>query len=96
MTHSIVPIDHIENHIHLIRGQRVMLDKDLALLYGVETKALNRAVDRNIGRFPEDFAFYLTKVEWKVLKCQFGTSKKGSGGKQKPPRVFSWIKTINA
>jgi len=66
-----------------------MLDLDLAFLYGVETKALNRAVDRNIGRFPDDFAFRISQDEWKVLKCQIGTSKTGSGGKQKLPRVFT-------
>ena len=61
----------IQNKIHEVRGVRVMLDKDLAEFYGVETKALNRAVNRNIERFPERFMFQLTKEE--ALRCQFGT-----------------------
>lgn len=61
----------IQNKIHEVRGVRVMLDKDLAELYGVETKALNRAVKRNIERFPERFMFQLTKEE--ALRCRFGT-----------------------
>jgi hypothetical protein len=62
-TNSIVPVERIENRILIIRGQRVMLDQDLAFLYGVETKALNRAVDRNNARFPGDFAYYLSDDE---------------------------------
>lgn len=65
----------IQNKIHEIRGQRVMLDYDLASLYGVETKVLNQAVKRNIERFPEDFMFQLTKGEWEILMCQIGTSR---------------------
>ncbi len=57
----LIPIERIERAIFLIRGQKVMLDLDLAALYGVETKMLNRAVRRNIDRFPEDFMFQLTK-----------------------------------
>lgn len=56
-------------------SQGIMIDSDLAMLYQVETKALNRAVKRNINRFPEDFCFQLTKEEDKILKCQIGTSK---------------------
>ena len=63
---SLTPIEHIENRIYLIRGQKVMLDRDLAELYGVETKALNQAVRRNIERFPEDFMFVLSKTEHAV------------------------------
>ena len=63
-----------ERRILLIRKQRVMLSDDLALLYGVETKALNRAVKRNADRFPEDFMFQLARAEWDDLKCQIGTS----------------------
>ena len=63
----------IQNKIHEVRGVRAMLDKDLAELYGVATKALNRAVKRNIERFPERFMFQLTKEE--ALRCQFGTLK---------------------
>lgn len=60
---SIIPIENIERKIYLIRGQKVMLDRDLAELYGVETRALNQAVKRNIDRFPEDFMFSLTREE---------------------------------
>lgn len=66
----------IQNLIYVIRGQRVMLDSDLAMLYEVETKMLNRAVKRNITRFPEHFMFQLTKSEWENLRCQNGTFKK--------------------
>lgn len=65
----------IQNRIYEIRGQRVMLDFDLAALYGIETRALNQAVKRNIDRFPEDFMFQLTKGEWELLKSQFVTAK---------------------
>lgn len=60
--------------VFFVRGERVMLDSDLAALYGVETKSLNRAVKRNAARFPEDFMFRITEGEWTALKCQFGTS----------------------
>lgn len=65
----------IENLIYVIRDKQVMVDSDLAMLYQVETKALNRAVKRNIKRFPEDFCFQLTTEEFDFLKCQIGTSK---------------------
>ena len=65
----------IQNRIYEIRGQRVMLDFDLATLYGIETRALNQAVKRNIERFPEDFMFQLTKGEWEILKSQFVMAK---------------------
>ena len=71
---SFVPAERIERAILLIRGQKVMLDADLAELYGVETKALNRAVKRNRERFPEDFMLQLTVQEVSALRCQFGTS----------------------
>jgi phage regulator Rha-like protein len=71
---ELIPIEIIENKIFIIRGCKVMLDSDLAQLYGVETKALNRAVKRNIMRFPEKFMFRLTDEEWKNLRCHFGTS----------------------
>jgi hypothetical protein len=67
----------------------VMLDHDLALLYGVETKVLNRAVKRNLQRFPLDFMFQLTPEEADVLRCQIGTSKKGRGGRRYLPYVFT-------
>lgn len=65
----------IRNLIYEIRGQKVMLDSDLAKLYEVETKYLNRAVKRNIQRFPDEFMFQLTKSEWESLRCQFVTFK---------------------
>ena len=65
----------IQNLIYVIRGQNVMLDSDLAMLYEVETKMLNRAVKRNIIRFPAHFMFQLTKNEWENLRCQNGTFK---------------------
>lgn len=73
----------IQNLIYVIRGQRVMLDSDLAMLYEVETKNLNRAVKRHIERFPENFMFQLTEEEWKAFKvrCQIVTSPKGGGRK---------------
>jgi hypothetical protein len=81
----------VENMIITIRGQKVILDHDLAALYGVETGALNRAVKRNPHRFPPDFAFRLTAEEDKALRCQFGISK-GRGGLLPaycdPPPVF--------
>lgn len=83
-----IQLDQIQNMIYVIRGQKVMLDSDLANLYGVETKALNRQVRRNLMRFPEDFMFQVTKEEYESLKCQIGTSKVGRGGKQKQPLVF--------
>lgn len=70
-----MPKEIIENKVYIIRGQRVMLDKDLAWLYDVETKVLNQAVKRNPERFPEDFMFQLTKEEWENLKSQIVTSK---------------------
>jgi hypothetical protein len=65
---------NIESLIRIIRGQQVMLDADLAMLYGVETKALNQAVKRNVNRFPDDFRFQLTQDEAVALRSQFVTS----------------------
>jgi hypothetical protein len=76
---AIVPIETIERKIYLIRGQKIMLDSDLAELYGVETKALKRAVKRNIDRFPGDFMFTLTSEEFTNLRYQIGTSSWGGG-----------------
>ncbi len=64
---------NIESFIHTVRGQRVMFDSDLAVLYGVETRALNQAVKRNLRRFPDDFMFQLSKEEWNVLRSQIVT-----------------------
>ena len=72
-------VDTIKDRILEIRGQRVMLDRDLAALYGVETKRLNEAVKRNINRFPEDFMFVLTDEEWLRLRSQFATSNDSDG-----------------
>jgi ORF6N domain len=75
---AIVPIELIENKIYIIRGQKVMLDRDLAELYGVETSSLNRQVRRNIVRFPEDFMFQITVEEYNNLICQNGISSSGT------------------
>ena len=83
---SIIPI-RIESLIHIIREQQVMLDSDLARLYGVETKVLNQAFKRNIQRFPEDFMFQLTKEE--CLRSQIVTSNGGRGGSRYIPYVFT-------
>ena len=72
-----VPMERITSKIYLIRKQKVMLDRDLAELYEVETKILKRAVKRNISRFTDDFMFELNKKEVKDLRCQFGTSSWG-------------------
>ena len=86
---DLIPTDGIEKAIYLIRGEKVMLDRDLALLYEVETKVLNRAVKRNLQRFPSDFMFQLTENEGDTLRCQIGTSKKGRGGRRYLPYVFT-------
>lgn len=86
---DLIAIERIEHAIYLIRGEKVMLDRDLASLYGVETKILNRAVKRNLRRFPSDFMFQVTTDEADVLRCQIGTSKKGSGGRRYLPYVFT-------
>jgi hypothetical protein len=75
----IVRDELVINKIYLVRGQKIMLDKDLAELYDVETKVLNQAVKRNSGRFPQDFMFQLTNKEWKSLRSQFVTLEKGRG-----------------
>jgi hypothetical protein len=84
---SIIPFERIEKQIFLIRGHRVMLDSDLAKLYKVETKALNRAVKRNLDRFPQDFMFQLNSEELENLKSQIGTSS--WGGRRYVPFVFT-------
>lgn len=86
---SVIPVERIASRIYIIRGEKVMLDSDLAELYSVETKNLNKAVKRNIRRFPEDFMFQLTNDEYKSLMFQFGTSKKGRGGRRTPPYAFT-------
>ncbi|MFZ1218863.1 MAG: ORF6N domain-containing protein [Chthoniobacterales bacterium] len=81
-TCALIPAGRIAQSIHLLRGQKVMLDFDLAHLYGVTTKALNQAVKRNRKRFPEDFMFRLTAEEMSDLKSQFVTSSQQRAGKQ--------------
>jgi len=76
---SLIPAERIERSILLIRGQKVMLDADLAGLYGVETKQLVRAVKRNILRFPDDFMFQLSNDEFENLRYHFGTSSHWGG-----------------
>jgi len=82
-------LSKIENMIYVIRGHKVMLDSDLAELYGVETKTLNRQVHRNEIRFPADFMFRLTAEEYESLRCQIGTSNDGRGGRRYLPLVFT-------
>ena len=87
---SIIPSERIEGHIHLIRGYRVMLDRDLAKVYGVSTGRLNEQVKRNKARFPEDFAFRLTKEEMRNWISQFATSNSAVRmGLRKPPYAFT-------
>jgi hypothetical protein len=89
MKDEMMDLKEIENMIYLIRGQKVMLDEDLAKLYGVETKAINQSVKRNIQRFPEDFMFQLSFQEFSNLKSQFVTSSLEHGGRRKLPSVFT-------
>ncbi|HBI34320.1 MAG TPA: DNA-binding protein [Candidatus Moranbacteria bacterium] len=84
---ALIPYETIEQKIYLIRGKKIMLDMDLALLYGVETKAMNRAVKRNMDRFPMDFMFQLNAQEFENLRYQFGTSS--YGGRRYLPYVFT-------
>lgn len=79
----------IESMIYVIRGHRVMLDNDLAKLYGTETGALNRQVKRNINRFPSDFLLQLTEIEEENLRCQIGISSSKYGGRRYLPFAFT-------
>jgi ORF6N domain len=85
---TLIPIELIASKIYLIRNMKVMLDKDLAELYGVETRILVQAVKRNVERFPSDFMLQLTKEEFDSLKSQFVISK-GKGGRRYLPYVSS-------
>ena len=80
---NIQPAFDIESAILTVRGEKVLLDSDLARLYGVETKALNRAVKRNADRFPPDFVFHVSPAEAASLRFQFGTLKTGRGRRWK-------------
>lgn len=86
---NVLTSERIERSILLIRGHKVMLDADLAELYGVETRALLQAVSRNQKRFPEDFMFQMAKEEYKLLRSQIVLSKKGRGGRRYLPYVFT-------
>ncbi len=88
MVARILTTQAIERSIHIIRGRRVMIDADLARLYGVPTKSLNLAVKRNLDRFPADFMFRLTAEEHEALRFQIETSK-GRGGRRYLPYVFT-------
>jgi hypothetical protein len=87
--HTMVPSVRIINRIFLIRGKKVMLDRDLAVLYGVKTMVLNQSVRRNINRFPDDFMFQLSEEEMKIWKSQFVISKGDIKGLRKLPFAFT-------
>jgi hypothetical protein len=90
MSKELIPIERIETKILLLRGQKVMLDRDLAMLYGVPTKVLKQAVHRNAERFPHDFAFVLMPEEVATLRSQFVTSKTDPrGGTRYAPMAFT-------
>jgi hypothetical protein len=86
-TRAIIPAGRIAQSIHLLRSQKVMLDGDLAALYEVPTGHLNRAVKRNLSRFPTDFMFRINRSEARILKCQFGISS--WGGRRRYPYAFT-------
>jgi ORF6N domain len=91
-TNRILAMDAVTPRIATVRGQRVVVDADLAALYGVETKRFNEAVKRNLAKFPADFMFVLTAEEAAALRSQFATSNdesSGRGGRRYPPRVFT-------
>lgn len=93
---ALVPVEHITRSILVLRGQRVILDSDLAAIYGVTTGRLNEAVKRNRERFPQDFVFRLTAAEHTALISQFATSKTGRGGRRKLPWAFTEHGAIQA
>ena len=82
-TQTLLPAERIEHAILVLRGEKVILDEDIAALYGVETKTLTRAMKRNLDRFPLDFMFQLTRQEVEILRCQIGTSR----SQTPPPRA---------
>ena len=86
---GLVPENQILKIILVIRGEKVILDSDLAALYGIETRRLNEQVRRNKDKFPEDFMFQLTQEEFANLKSQIATSSLGWGGRRKAPLVFT-------
>jgi hypothetical protein len=86
---SIIPDELVVNKIYFLRNQKVMLDRDLAALYGIETRVLKQAVRRNFVRFPEDFMFELTKEEFENWRSQFATSNSDKMGLRYAPMVFT-------
>jgi len=86
---EVIPLEHVQSRILVLRDQRVVLDRDLATLYGVPTFRLNEAVKRNVDRFPEDFRFQLTVEETNRLRSQFAISKRGRGGRRTRPWAFT-------
>jgi len=88
-TEVLIPQERIERHILLIRGEKVMLDADLAELYGVATKVLIQAVKRNMERFPDDFMFQLDRQEFDNLRSQIVTSSSAWGGRRYRPYAFT-------
>ena len=84
-----VPVEAIQRRIHMMRGEKVMLDEDLAQLYGVETKVFVQAVKRNLTRFPPDFMFRLQKAEFESLRSQNVTSNTARGGRRYAPYAFT-------
>jgi hypothetical protein len=89
MGNGLVPEEVIERKIVMIRGHKVMMDRDLAKLYGVKTKRLNEQVRRNLSRFPEDFMFQLTKEKFENWKSQFATSNQDKMGLRRRPYAFT-------
>ncbi len=86
---SLVPLERIAAAIYLMRGEKVMLDRDLAQMYGTTTGNLNKAVKRNLGRFPPDFMFQLNAQEHEALLFQTGRANTGRGGRRTPPFAFT-------
>ena len=89
MSMELIPHERIEGRIYLFRGKKVMVDRDLAQLYGVATKVLNQAVQRNLKRFPDDFMFQLSKDELNIWRSQIVTSNKERMGLRRSPFVFT-------
>jgi len=86
---AFVPVEHIAQSIRIFRGHKVLLDAELAALYGVSTARLNQQIRRNLERFPGDFMFQLSTAEYAALMLQNATSKTGRGGRRKLPLVFT-------
>jgi len=89
MSNDLIPVEVIENQIYYIRGQKVMLDSDLAKLYNTKTYILNQSVKRNLDRFPSDFMFRLSGKEFEILKSQFVMSSSNWGGRRTLPYAFT-------